>query len=1476
MGKFKGDSIEYLSSSWTNIFKTGNDTDQDSLDLFRQFHCADCLKSFQQQQQQADKQNSIKKDSSTNSKHNSTPSNHQAQKNYTKNNTKAKKDRLQMNTPPPPLQPITDEAKNGLYHYFGQQNQQYPVQHSLPLSNSFSNVNHFVNMSVNQNSSDELKLMPNLTQIGSNLQNAQQQNSYSPFMSSNLQMTNSTGDSELNFNEDNNLLSDEDDRMSESSIQEKGQNLSRKLAQRRPKQELIECGILPRSRVSMLHHNRMVDLKKAQLQDILKTKIEKRPNRDTLIQKNILPDSAPHAAPSLIRKCTELKRARLADDLNDKLAKRPGPLELVESGILVSSDSALSDAIKDGKIQYPRTSTYIQQLEQQVNYDQNIFNIDDSSLNYLNFNFNNLTDEDSNSSTSTTKTSNTIASSTSVAPSSTAMSNTNANVTASSLFQTNQSSPQQSILPQTDVINFNDLFQSTVPSPNNQPLTKISPSNSPYNAGAGVQNFDFLPSAQDKPALKSQMSKNKSKSFSSGSSVASNGSSSSSKTGRSSRNNSQGSNGPGSNGSSSNGSQYTRKLSQLIFHEYRGPNQKSSKSSISLKTNISLKKNTNNVVNAFNFQKSNLVVNNSNSNGTNSTNTNEIFFDDSNDSTNNLNSAIVNIGSVSEALNPHKIRIKQQKIFLKYNSSKSRDSSNNDNANNIEQTITKSSKTNRNSKLIDEKLEMSNQMNGMNIENNQMDVLMPDPQGDQEPISLQNQTQVNIAPQANSNQQSIQLVSINDLQSLDNLQNIFQTNFLPVNSITVASSDLLNSERVVNTPPLTQPSVSMDTTNPSLAMPCSNIGTEQAVNSNKQNSNISSNQINQPMSNQSKSSTKNESIKTEPNQCNLSAKTNIEEMSLNELKEECRRRKLLVTGNKQKLIDRIKSNTHLNVPNQISSIKSPDSGVNMDSSPSITSIDQSPCNSINSANLISNQKSKSNVQKLAANNEVMSQEPTHQKIAAKTSSSLDDFFNFLDIENLGTNNESKSGKKDSKNKTLAKKEMSSENELSSLSNNLNQMQKHISSGLENKNPDNLSETKATLEMSLKNSAELLKQLSSIGQIEHMHQLENQMKESMQLIEKLKSASSSQQIINPVEMTSECKTPGPGNFFETINNYPNKLKTVTSIPSDLKKIGSMNQHAANGDQNFQQANSVNLQYTSQIQINNNSNIPSNKNTFNLYQNQDVNMKQQSISNNDNNDAQAVYQFDNLMKELTTTNLINEIDNTNRPVVFPSQENENSIENDLIMNKKLIEQQKLLPSIGSLITQNQTLEIQNKQGTDHQQYVSETQDTKPMNTFNNQFSSNSCQNDMEWNDTEFLKLCEELDNANSLFGKIDQKVSAHKTNDLLIHGNTSGYILENQNQMNNDQNSYVNQNSQLMYNGHQGNLNFGALGNEHQVNQSNTMPDQFVNSQSQLSHGLANIQNTIGSANEHNNGTIMMPWEFDNDLNQIVTYLQSPTV
>ena len=100
---FFQDSIEYLSTSWNSIYSTGNDTEPKLLDLFRQFHCADCLKSFQEQQQ----------------------------------------NRVKMNTPPPPLQPISEDATNGLFNYFGPSTNQIPTNIRLtPFSiNSSTNTN---------------------------------------------------------------------------------------------------------------------------------------------------------------------------------------------------------------------------------------------------------------------------------------------------------------------------------------------------------------------------------------------------------------------------------------------------------------------------------------------------------------------------------------------------------------------------------------------------------------------------------------------------------------------------------------------------------------------------------------------------------------------------------------------------------------------------------------------------------------------------------------------------------------------------------------------------------------------------------------------------------------------------------------------------------------------------------------------------------------------------------------------------------------------------------------------------------------------------------------------------------------------------------------------------------------------------------------------------------------------------------------
>ena len=83
-----------MSSNWTNIFKTGNDTDHETLNTFRQFHCADCLHSFQEKKTQQTNNNN---DRQTN-----------------ENSLR------RMNTPPPPLLPVSEDTINGLYHYFGQ------------------------------------------------------------------------------------------------------------------------------------------------------------------------------------------------------------------------------------------------------------------------------------------------------------------------------------------------------------------------------------------------------------------------------------------------------------------------------------------------------------------------------------------------------------------------------------------------------------------------------------------------------------------------------------------------------------------------------------------------------------------------------------------------------------------------------------------------------------------------------------------------------------------------------------------------------------------------------------------------------------------------------------------------------------------------------------------------------------------------------------------------------------------------------------------------------------------------------------------------------------------------------------------------------------------------------------------------------------------------------------------------------------
>ena len=94
---------------------------------------------------------------------------------------------------------------------------------------------------------------------------------------------------------------------------------------------------------------------------------------------------------------------------------------------------------------------------------------------------------------------------------------------------------------------------------------------------------------------------------------------------------------------------------------------------------------------------------------------------------------------------------------------------------------------------------------------------------------------------------------------------------------------------------------------------------------------------------------------------------------------------------------------------------------------------------------------------------------------------------------------------------------------------------------------------------------------------------------MQLIEKLKSASNQQETqgVDNLEFPNQINQTSPS-FFETINNYPNKLRTNTSIPANLNK------HIENQPINCQYLvqNNNNIQFASQIQLD--PNIPVNKN------------------------------------------------------------------------------------------------------------------------------------------------------------------------------------------------------------------------------------------------------------------------------------------
>jgi len=254
-----------LSSSWIEIFEKGNENNPEHLNTFRHFHCADCLKSFQEQREK-DKNLQIQT--------------------YLSNN------RSQMNTPPAALQPLAGDALNGLYHYFGQppatttttyqfaamfnnttSHKAMPSYSSAIrtqteaqiLNDQFKINEEFLQMTNPGNTSDLNQSNQINVTFSSMNTNGQQKNTNANYQISSEKLSTSSLSDEYSIDSKFELTQDD---FSQISLQEKRQCtvefcsfkicvfcnffilfqvLNRKLQTRRPKQDLVERGILPRT-----------------------------------------------------------------------------------------------------------------------------------------------------------------------------------------------------------------------------------------------------------------------------------------------------------------------------------------------------------------------------------------------------------------------------------------------------------------------------------------------------------------------------------------------------------------------------------------------------------------------------------------------------------------------------------------------------------------------------------------------------------------------------------------------------------------------------------------------------------------------------------------------------------------------------------------------------------------------------------------------------------------------------------------------------------------------------------------------------------------------------------------------------------------------------------------------------------------------------------------------------------------------------
>ncbi|VDL59656.1 unnamed protein product [Hymenolepis diminuta] len=90
--------------------------------------------------------------------------------------------------------------------------------------------------------------------------------------------------------------------------------------------------------------------------DMLKRKIEKRPDKQVLINHRILKPGEAGTSAFIQERCHALTKNQLCESLNSKLERRPGSLELVEKGVL-QVDPGVANLIRGGSIPYPRVAS---------------------------------------------------------------------------------------------------------------------------------------------------------------------------------------------------------------------------------------------------------------------------------------------------------------------------------------------------------------------------------------------------------------------------------------------------------------------------------------------------------------------------------------------------------------------------------------------------------------------------------------------------------------------------------------------------------------------------------------------------------------------------------------------------------------------------------------------------------------------------------------------------------------------------------------------------------------------------------------------------------------------------------------------------------------------------------------------------------------------------------------------------------------